>query len=31
LEDAGPESCRCVSGLASPNDVEFSLNHFGQE
>jgi hypothetical protein len=25
------ESCRCVSGLASPNDVEFLLNHFGQE
>jgi beta-glucosidase-like glycosyl hydrolase len=31
LEDAGPGSCRCVSGLSCPNHVEFLLNHFGQE
>jgi hypothetical protein len=31
LEDAGPGSRRCVSGLACSNHVELLLNHFGRE
>jgi hypothetical protein len=31
LQDAGPGSCRCVSGLACPNHVELLLKHVGQE